>query len=182
MLDDVTVAGIVDWLIEQALIATASEQILAGCCERVNAAGLPIVRGHCSASTLHPQFEAVSASWHRDRGSEAAAHEHGASSEEPWQRSPLLPLTSGEVRRVRHRLAGEIPDAYPVLREFRDLGGTDYVAFVTQWRRDGRFDDTVKTGMISSWITDRPGGFADAEIAALERAFNKRSRPRCARR
>lgn len=159
---------IIAWLVDQALVAAPIEGILVGCAERINAGGLPLIRAHISSTTLHPQFEAVSRTWHRDGGAEAVGHVHGASLDEPWQRSPLYPLTQGNIGRVRHHLEAENTQDYPVLEDFRALGGTDYLALATPWGHDGRLPEKIKVGMLSSWVTDRPGGFRDGEIEALE--------------
>ena len=159
-----------DWLIGQALIATPVDRLLAGCSQRLAAAGIPILRGHISATTLHPKFEAVSFTWHRDAGLQSEGHQHGSGQRTIWQRSPLLPIARGDVDRVRHRLGDAAADeTHPVLAEFRAAGGTDYVAFGTAFGVGGEVPAVVRTGTLSSWLTDRPGGFHDGQLAALAR-------------
>ncbi|NNG03826.1 MAG: adenylate/guanylate cyclase domain-containing protein [Inquilinus sp.] len=160
---------VIDWLIRQALLATSTDSLLPGCAERVAAMGIPVVRAHLSATTLHPQFEAVSLSWLRDAGVETVAHEHGTSDEAPWQRSPLRQIAIGETDEVRLSLAGSDVDVerYPILADFVALGGTDYIALGTAFGIDGKPPSSARTGVLSSWVTDRPGGFTGADIAAL---------------
>src|SRR5690606_26841729 len=52
---------------------------------------------------------------------------------------------------------------YPLIAELRGLGCTEYVA------RGVLFDDSQRQGLMMSFATDRPGGFGDAHLAALER-------------
>src|SRR5204863_5856710 len=59
----------------------------------------------------------------------------------------------------RRRLTEDTPE-YPLLSRLRDFGVTDYFALAlnrTLWRFP-----------VVTWATDRPGGFSDANIAALE--------------
>ena len=51
---------------------------------------------------------------------------------------------------------------FPVVDELAARGATDYVAFLTRAGPDG-WQREIE-GMISSWTTDAPGGFTDAQI------------------
>ncbi len=160
-----------DWLTEQALLAAPIDTLLEGCADRLVTAGLPLLRGHLTATTLHPQFASVGVTWRRGQGLEVRdRYEHGNDQRPAWQQSPLQPLVRGETELVRHRLDAAADVAtYPMLGELRDMGGTDYMASGSLFGSDGVAPSEVKTGMIASWVTDRPGGFADADIAALQR-------------
>jgi len=52
---------------------------------------------------------------------------------------------------------------FPILEEFRSLGGTDYIVFLVAFERHG------KNGVICSWLSDRAAGFTDDEITQLNR-------------
>jgi adenylate cyclase len=61
---------------------------------------------------------------------------------------------------VRRRLAGEdIEPDFPITRELKALGATDYVAMAMHFS-EGRRN-------FVSWATDRAGGFTDEQIARL---------------
>ena len=45
----------------------------------------------------------------------------------------------------------------------RSSGGTDYVVFVVG------FDRAAQSGILCSWLGDRPAGFTDGEIVGLQR-------------
>ena len=57
-----------DWLTKSSLAGDDLEQMVRGFCERLAAAGLPLVRVHLSFSMLHPLYDALSFTWERGRG------------------------------------------------------------------------------------------------------------------
>ncbi len=165
-----------DWLMDRALLATPVDILLEGCADRLVEIGIPLLRGHISATTLHPEFAAVGFTWRRGRGLEARdRYEHDTDQRPIWQQSPLQPLVRGETGFIRHRLDDTTDVAtYPVLGEFREMGGTDYMAQGSLFGFGGGAPSQVKAGMpakagmLASWVTDRPGGFTEADIAALK--------------
>ena len=56
------------WLKTAALGGESLEYIIAGFCERLAAAGLPLVRVHLSFSMLHPLYDALGFTWMRGQG------------------------------------------------------------------------------------------------------------------
>jgi len=160
-----------DWLLDQALLATPVDTLLEGCSERIVAAGIPLLRGHVSATTLHPQFASVGFTWKRGPGlEERAGYEHDMDQLPRWQQSPLQPIIRDMAPSVRHRLDDTADvETYPVLGEFRAMGGTDYFALGSVFSTGGVRPEAVRTGMLTSWVTDRPGGFTADDLAALRR-------------
>jgi adenylate cyclase len=67
---------------------------------------------------------------------------------------------------LRMRLDVAEPIQFPLLEEFRQQGATDYLAQRTRFGLNGTVDE--KTGLIASWSTARPGGFAERDIAILK--------------
>ena len=63
-----SVQGVADWLMAKALSGGEMESLVEGCCQRLRAAGIPLLRASLAFRTLHPLFAAVSVNWHRDRG------------------------------------------------------------------------------------------------------------------
>ncbi|MDP6429439.1 MAG: adenylate/guanylate cyclase domain-containing protein [Rhodospirillales bacterium] len=120
-------------------------------------------------STLHPMFEAVSQNWYRNGGAETENIRHGASIKGAWQQSPLRHMIEERAFEFRRQL--EKPDCaldFPVLEEFKDRGGTDYLALMTTFSGDP--DDLEQAdGMIVSWTSDREGGFSAKDVEALRR-------------
>ena len=57
-----------EWIIAQTLAGANEVEILAGVCERMNLAGLSIVRASVAHDLLDPTFDARGVRWLRDRG------------------------------------------------------------------------------------------------------------------
>ncbi len=165
--------GVADWLMSQALGECEVQDILGGCCNRLLAAGIPLWRSFFSFRILHPKFAAVSIIWRRDKRSGTIEHIetlHGeAFTSEEWQNSSMNHMLSTQIPFLRRRLQGEeVLLDFPVCRELRDQGGTDYFAWMVPF---GRADEPGPhlDGVIGSWSTDRPNGFSDREIYSLAR-------------
>lgn len=167
-LDSVLIDSIADWLMEQALAETPMAALVQGCCERMRAAGIPIWRVLVSHATLHPLYEAVWHTWHREKGMGTYQMPHGVMGEEVFRASAFFHMLETGVPFVRRRLTGEeAMFDFPALTDFRDQGGTDYIAAHVPFgnpRENGN-----RPGIFLSWTSDRPSGFVDADIAALRR-------------
>ena len=157
--------AIADWLISEALKESELRGLFDGLCRRLDEDSVPLVRAHVAMRTLHPMFEAVDFTWLRDRGVLATQHVHRSEEPARWQQSPLRWMLENELEVLRLRL--ETPDErFPVLEEFRDLGGTEYLALMTPF---GEPETAYRRadGIIASWVTDREGGFGENDIDIL---------------
>jgi adenylate cyclase len=162
------VQAISNWLIDVGLMGARFEEMLDGMCARIEAAGLPVMRAMMIMRTLHPSVSALSFVWRRGRPVVGENVLVERLDNPAWLKSPIRYMLENRVYRLRRPLVGE--DAaldFPILEEFRGEGGTDYFGSFVPFDI-GPPPDTG-TGMISSWATDRPGGFTDEEIAVLER-------------
>ena len=95
---------------------------------------------------------------------------HGeAFTSDDWRQSPMNHLLSTQIPFLRRRLTGEeaLLD-FPVCRDLRDQGATDYVAWMIPFARDDEPGPHLD-GVIGSWATDRPGGFSDRDMRSLLR-------------
>lgn len=154
------------WLMDEALKQTSVSTLFAGCCERLEATGLPLWRAHLSYTTLHPLYAGQGVTWLRGQGNEMASFEHRDAEPERWLNSPLYHLIKRRIPNLRRRLAGPLARLdFPVLKEYREAGATDYLAYVEQFGPDTEH----LQGMVGSWATDREDGFTEAEIASLKR-------------
>jgi len=167
--DDAAVQEISDWLIEQGLGEARVELMFIGLCERLVAAGLPLDRGHVAGRALHPLIESWTYTWRPKDGLEAASIGRGQGNTEEWQASPLRALIdSGRSELYFDLERGEEWVEFPLLVELREKGGTAYLCFITPF---GNREKAMQRedGVLTSWLTHRPGGFSDANIAALRR-------------
>jgi adenylate cyclase len=156
---------VADWLMAQSLETTTIEALFEGCCERLYAAGMPLFRVHIAYRTLHPLISGIGLTWRRDTPIDVQRFPHHDGPEpERWLKSPHHYMIERQLPIMRRKLAGsETLIDFPVLEEFRDAGGTDYLAFLSA------FGEGTNDGLISSWQTDRADGFSDAEVDAIIR-------------
>ena len=164
--------SIADWLMEQALNEqTTMQTLFEGTCLRLLAEGVPIIRAHFAFRTLHPLYAAIGHIWFKDKETVHVqiAHDDAAIGA-GWGNSPYAFLLDNDIDHVRRRLTGE--DAlldYPVLNEFRDeYDASDYLAYAIPFDPEAT-GDRIKSGVIGSWLTDRPGGFSENDLRAVQR-------------
>ena len=147
------------WLLREGAHIGSIVEMFDELCWRLVGDGLPLFRATLHMGTLHPQIQTIGARWLRPlniieeyrilRGSEAT---------EEYLRSPIRATTERGAT-FRRRLTEDIPE-YPLLNKLRNSGVTDYFALALN-RSFRRFP-------VVTWATDRPAGFTDSEIAALE--------------
>ena len=166
------IQAISDWLVAEALGRVQLRPLLAGLCDALNTAGLPVLRAISALSTLHPMYVAHTYTYVRGRGNVTSDIPHGAHNTDAWQKSPLKVMFDNDVTECRFDLTDDGQVAlYPLLGEARDLGGTDYVGFLTLFVTGVDLPDSVHDldGLMTSWVTDRPDGFAPKHLRALRR-------------
>jgi adenylate cyclase len=153
-------ADVVRWMLKEGRHNTHMREFGDEMCRRIVAAGIPLWRGFCAVTTLHPQVAGAAYVWRRD---ESGAKRQTAS-HELVQSPEILQSPVAEVRRTRRMLRRRLaepdcPQDYAVLPLLRQQGGTDYVAMPM----------VCSGGAINAitWVTDRAGGFTDREIEAL---------------
>lgn len=161
---------IATWLAEAGLQGLKAPDLLVGFGERLNRAGFAVVRGNLSMETLHPQVRGYNHVWRRETGlevSDSFTHQEGERPE--YLRSPLQYMLEHGLYRMRRRLdrPSNEPD-FAIFQEFRDAGMTEWYArgFLLGWSAD--INDRGQIGMITTWTTDRAGGFGDGWFDRLD--------------
>jgi adenylate cyclase len=157
-----------EWIVDRALAGATEIDVLAGLCERLEAAGFALVRASVANDLLDPTYDGRGVRWNRGKGGieEVFARTEGFVVNESWTRSPFFALAESGRPRLRRRLnATYRRGEFPLLDGFEDQGATDYIAFATPIGESVRFGEGQ--GIVSSWLTDAPGGFSDAQIEAL---------------
>lgn len=155
-------AGIVRWLLEDGRAEADLRRLLLALIGRLEAGGLPVSRLAIGLATLHPEVVARRFLW--DRGDMMVREEdvpHGTYDTESYRSNPAYDIIVRGATVIRRRLEGdEKAFDYPILAELRALGYTDYLGMPLP----------LTAGRIGTcfWCADRPGGFTDAEIAALD--------------
>src|SRR6185312_14316044 len=141
-----TIENIRVWLTGAARVTPSLAQIVDELSWRLLAAGLPVLRVSLGITTLHPQFLGATYVWWHSTGRTVEV------------------MIAYEIRErgetIRRSL--EVADArldFPVLHELKERGGTDFLALPVP-SVGGRQN-------YLAYVGDRPGGFADEEIAQL---------------
>lgn len=167
-MDDATRLEITNWLMARGLAGAGETDIVAGVCDRLVAAGVPLHRVALAHRTLHPATAGHEVEWWRDG---AAAQKipwaHGDYDEAQLTGRPFWEMYRRGDSRLRIALTDEgAPLPYALLTRLKAAGATDYFALEADFgavEREGPF-----AGFYTSWTADRPDGFADADIAAIE--------------
>ena len=144
--------------------------MLAGFCERVLAAGLPLGSLTVVVDTLHPTHEGHAIRWRRNEP-ETAFFEYGRTNQgemaENYRRSTFYQLFHSGETYLRERLSDETLARYWNLEPDRDAGMKEFLAVLTRFGPSGTIGDM--DCVYSSWFTDLDRGFNDDEIAAIKR-------------
>jgi adenylate cyclase len=128
-------------------------------CWRLVGTGLPLWRATLHMGTLHPQIQSLGARWLRTLNIiEEYRILKGSEATDEYLLSPIRATTERGTP-FRRRLVEDTPK-YPLLAKLREAGATDYLALA--------LNRTIRRFPVVTWATDRPGGFSDADIAALE--------------
>jgi adenylate cyclase len=156
--------AIVEWLADEALQNSEPANLYGELCQRLRGVGIPILRGQVAFRILHPLYDASTLNWNTQRGVVVEHFRPEQGSDDQFVHSPLGHVLAHRLPVLRRRLTGDTALLdFPVLKEFRSLGGTDYIVFLVAFERHG------KNGLICSWLSDRAAGFADDEITQLNR-------------
>jgi len=163
------VQEISDWLIGQGLSEGSYDQLLAAFSERLNEAGIVVQRSMMALRTLHPTIDARGFVWRQGAAAEIENFTTDRGPTQAFLDSPLAYLLQNrDIREVRRPLSG--PNAtfdFPVLKELRDEGITDYFIVKVPFKVASLAD--FESGMLISWASDAPDGFTPASITALRR-------------
>jgi adenylate cyclase len=160
--EKLNVAPVTEWLDAGASGAREPQQVLDQMCRRLVAQGLALARVAVFVRTLHPNVAGRGFFWREDRPEvEVDSADHSWFGSEEHLKSPIYAVWT-QNSEIRRRLADpDCPLDYPLLRRLRQEGITDYVAEPLHF-----LSGEVH---VATFATRRPGGFLDAELAAIRR-------------
>ena len=128
-MDPIDIDRIADWVTRRGLEGASEGDLLRECCEKCNAAGLPIGRALVVIDTLHPVHEGTVFRWRNDDVEEKAATTYGRTTEgeaaDAWHRSPFYHLLQSGGEELRRRIGFGEPADFPVIEEMKQLGELD---------------------------------------------------------
>jgi adenylate cyclase len=155
-----TIGSILEWLLNGARQIGSFARTIDELSWRLVAAGIPLLRVNLRGGTLHPQFlGAVYVWWRTSAQTQEIMITHEVANLVPPEQNPVMRVQNGEI--LRRRL--EMPEArfdFSVLHDLKARGATDYFALPV----GGAFGPR---SYMASYVTDRPGGFSEREIADL---------------
>jgi len=154
------VTSVVDWLMDGARSGVRSEDVMAQLCARLVGCGIPLWRAAVFVNTLHPDVVGRGFVWRPDSNVAILEAKFSMLDSEEFQNSPVVAVKASGRPMRRHLAASDCPDDFPILRELRAAGATDYAVFPLRFG-----DETIH---VASWSTRQPGGFMPAQFAALE--------------
>jgi adenylate cyclase len=163
------IQAISDWLIEQGLLQAPIDTMLAGFCDRLFEAGVPLLRANVSTRTMHPLIDSISHVWRRGGKVDSRTNTYEEQNHERWLHSPLRTIVETMDTRL-HRTDLTDPAkvaSWPVFEEFRREGATEHALRLIGFGVNGTL--TGQTGLMMTWLTDRPGGFSTRDMNVLER-------------
>jgi adenylate cyclase len=160
---------IVAWSVSVGLDGLDQAAVMAGYCDRLVEAGVPLWRASIGADTLHPLIAAQGHRWLAGEGvhEEFFARANSPEAEEEWRQSPWYQMIENRELQMRRRLAvGEGTNEFPLLAGLTAQGGTDYWARIVEFGKGRSIGET--RGLATSWATRDPGGFTDHDLALID--------------
>ena len=170
MTDGTLVTGINEWLVDQALSEPDIVGMFESLCNRIHAIGIPLGRARLTWPTLHPLFQAETILWKRGQPTEFEQFVHQETESDAWLRSPMKYMFDNNVAVLRRNLDGpsKLLD-FPVLEDVVEQGMTDYLSIRTDLSVRNETATKGQLGIITAWSADRPGGFTNEELEALQK-------------
>jgi adenylate cyclase len=148
-------------------VPRTTEDTLTAFVTDLEAKGVPLFRASTSVQALHPEVYVRNVVWTRGAGCQVIVRDHDIVTKPAYTESPIVRIHAGDpFVRCNLRVAEEsIP--YPVCRQLRAEGCTDYVAYPLPMASRVSF---------VSFATQEPSGFSPAQIDTLEASLGKLSR------
>src|SRR5579871_1906114 len=157
-MDTLALHRLKEWLVDGARSAPSPPQMMTESCERLVAAGLPLWRVGIFVRTLHPDIVGRNFVWRPGAEIVVGTANYEVLDSPEFLGSPLA-IVFNERREVRARMDGPDAKRFPLFDDLRAEGVTDYLA-LPLLQVDG-------TAHASTWTTKQPGGFTDAQLAAI---------------
>ncbi len=164
-MNETEIAALSTWIVEAGLAGSREPAILAGFCERLRESGSSLVRGQLIVDTLHPLYEGRSIRW--DHGSEEILFVEYGPSGERWLTSPFYHMRQIGESLLHRRLEAATDTEFPVFAALRQDGVTGVVLIVNRFAAQGAIGEM--DSVYSSWSSEGPQGFTEAEVETLRR-------------
>ena len=166
------ISPIREWLVGQALRTPNVVEMFESLCMQLVGVGIPIRRARLLWPTLHPLFQAETVVWDRGKPAYLEQFVHQETESEAWKRSPLKFVIENDVEIFRRQLTGENENLdFPMLKDLKEEGLSDYMVLATflEWNTIKVGTQRNSRGVLSTWASDRPDGFSDEDLVALQK-------------
>jgi len=153
--------AILDWLMTETRDERFLDRILVQMCKRLIDEGVPVARATMHVRTLNPQWMGARMLWTKGQDkADFLTFGYGIEDTSQFQNSPIADLQRG-AREVRQSLEAvdEAGDHYPLYKELKAEGYTDYVAWP--------IEHTLGKQHVVTFATDVAGGFDDHQLGYL---------------
>jgi adenylate cyclase len=160
---------IVAWAVKAGLEGLCHRDLMAGYCDRLVDAGVPLWRASIGADRLHPLIDAQGQRWLAGDGVREEIYARRSAPEigEEWLRSPWRRMLQDRNWELRRRLAtGEGTNEFPLLVALAEQGGTDYWARIVRYGEEASIGEGK--GVATSFATREPEGFTARHLATIE--------------
>jgi adenylate cyclase len=159
--DHDTIDGIAEWLSAGARRNPSFIHTLDELAWRLVAAGIPLLRASLHSGTLHPQYLGDTYMWWRTTGrTQKVMITHEITDLVPYAENPVRRVREGDETLRRGLEGDETRFDLPVLHDLKARGATDFLALPVA----STFGFSAHA---ASYVSDRPGGFSEHEIADL---------------
>jgi adenylate cyclase len=150
------------WVLDPARATEDDRTLIAGYADQLIAAGVRLHRLSTSFRPLDPQIWVHNHRWCRGEVTVEERDREITPTHPVYLGSPAQAIHRGATK-IRERLDPAQPTAsrWHTLHEFARDGATDYLIYAIDAGRDG-------LRSYISYTTDRPGGFADEDLALLD--------------
>ena len=132
------------------------------------AGGIPAYRIHVFVRTLHPDILGRAFVWCEGKPVETREMDYGILRTKAFLQNPIPDVVRTRAAVRRKVCDPATPDDYPIVAELRAEGVTDYIVYPLLFSNDEIH--------VASFSTRAPGGFSDAEVAALDSMINPLAR------
>ncbi|USG62065.1 DUF427 domain-containing protein [Sneathiella marina] len=156
--------NLVDWLIRGAWSAMDHMELTQQLGRRLVKTGIPVSRLNVALRQLHPLVAGRAYIWNREDDSIVEREfEHVSLGNEAYLKSPMRLVSQG-LGGIRERLnTGKEEFEFPIMKELKDQGATDYVALPLPFS-DGFIHNLTLT-------SDHPAGFSTSDLGQIFEAL-----------
>ncbi|WP_083100366.1 adenylate/guanylate cyclase domain-containing protein [Pseudophaeobacter leonis] len=170
---DKRAASLTHWLVKQGLRSSGRQDLLNTFCEKLVEMGVPLWRFHLAQRAFHPKFGGIGYNWTRSDG---ISHEHYERREAPldaWLKSPFYQMLEQDLDEFHSDLTGENLVLFPLLKELKDQGASQYFALTLRFTEDDTPTDpnAPPEGVLASWTSDSPEGFSQEDKELIQALY-----------